>query len=194
MKANSSELTSRPTLPSNESVRAKIRGDFLAWCRIGAWDPSKMAFLRLLILQPGFQLVASVRLREFIKRIPVFGRTMYSFISYFAAMWFSAEINSSELGPGLVFPHISGIVIGGGVIVGKNVTIYQGVTLGRSDSNNPGVPIVMDGVKIYAGAKIIGPVVIGEGAIVGANAVVLKDVPPAHVAVGVPARNMPIPN
>lgn len=96
-----------------------------------------------------------------------------------------------HIGPGLVIPHTHGTILGAGHI-GSNVTIYQQVTLGAKladfafDLSKR--PHVCDGVIITAGAKILGPVRLGERAIVGANAVVLRDVPPDAVAVGVPAR------
>jgi serine O-acetyltransferase len=95
------------------------------------------------------------------------------------------------IGPGLVIPHPHGTIIGAGHI-GRDVTIYQQVTLGAklADFNFDLAkrPYICDRVVITAGAKILGPVRIGEGAIVGANAVVLIDIPPMSVAVGVPAR------
>jgi len=95
------------------------------------------------------------------------------------------------IGPGLVIPHTHGTIIGAGH-VGCDVTIYQQVTLGAklADFNyDPAKrPYICDRVIITAGAKVLGPVRIGEGAVVGANAVVLCDVPPMTIAVGVPAR------
>ena len=89
------------------------------------------------------------------------------------------------------FPHPVGIVIGDGVEVHEDCTIYQGVTLGGArtgDAQSRRYPIVDKGSTIFAGAKIIGAIKLGEGSIVGANAVVTKDVPAYHVAVGVPAK------
>jgi serine O-acetyltransferase len=105
---------------------------------------------------------------------------------------FGIEVPASlNIGAGLVIPHTHGTIIGAGY-VGRGVTIYQQVTLGAKFADfgfDPAKrPHVCDGVVITAGAKILGPVRIGEGAIIGANAVVLKDVPPNGVAVGVPAR------
>jgi serine O-acetyltransferase len=95
------------------------------------------------------------------------------------------------IGPGLVIPHTHGTIIGAGH-VGCDVTIYQQVTLGAklADFNFDLAkrPYICDRVIITAGAKILGPVRIGEDSIVGANAVVLCDVPPMSIAVGVPAR------
>lgn len=95
------------------------------------------------------------------------------------------------IGPGLIIPHSHGTVIGAGYI-GRNVTIYQQVTLGSKLADfayKPEArPHLCDGAIITSGAKVLGAVRIGVGAIVGANAVVLKDVPDHAVAVGVPAK------
>ena len=102
---------------------------------------------------------------------------------------------SAVIGEGFFVAHTHGIVIGEGVILGKRVVIYNGVTLGASarGTHEKGrrYPIIEDEVTVYTGAKLIGPIVVGKGAVIGANAVVLKDVPPESVAVGVPARIFP---
>lgn len=112
------------------------------------------------------------------------------------ALWnfvlFGIEVPPSvSIGPGLVIPHTQGTIIGAGY-VGSNVTIFQQVTLGAKLADfgfDPKLrPHVCDGVTITAGAKILGPVRLGERAIIGANAVVLSDVPPESLAIGVPAR------
>lgn len=89
------------------------------------------------------------------------------------------------------FPHPIAIVIGEGVRLGERVTIYQGVTLGgarRGDWQTGTYPVIGDDVVLFAGAVVIGGVTIGKGCIIGANSVVLQDVPDGHTAVGVPAR------
>lgn len=95
------------------------------------------------------------------------------------------------IGPGLIIPHTHGTVLGASTI-GANVTIFQQVTLGATMADfrfDPATrPIVQDDVIIAAGAKVLGRVTLGMGCIVGANAVVLADVPPGRLAVGVPAR------
>ena len=83
------------------------------------------------------------------------------------------------------FPHPIGIVIGKDVKVGKNVTIYQQVTLGQ---NNGKFPTIGDNVIIYSGAKIFGDIHIGNNVIIGANSVVNTDVPDNCIVAGVPAR------
>lgn len=89
--------------------------------------------------------------------------------------------------------HGTGVVIGETAQVGEDVVIFHGVTLGGvAMVQGKRHPTVGSHVMIGAGAKILGPIRIGDGAKVGANAVVVKDVPDQHVAIGVPAKNQPI--
>lgn len=94
----------------------------------------------------------------------------------------------SSIEGGLVFNHFSCIVINGNAKIGKNCTIYQGVTIGGVRGPKGGVPIIGDNVVIFAGAKIIGKVKVGNNVVIGAGAVVVNDIPDNSVAVGVPAK------
>lgn len=89
---------------------------------------------------------------------------------------------------GLTFAHFSCIIINGNASIGKNCTIYQGVTIGSTRGPNGGVPYIGDNVVISSGAKIIGNVKIGNNVMIGAGAVVVNDIPDNSVAVGVPAK------
>lgn len=86
------------------------------------------------------------------------------------------------------FPHPVGIVIGDGVRIGRDVRIYQNVTIGLTENlvgaHASHYPRVGDEVFVYAGAVIVGPVTIGDRAIIGANAVITRDVPPDSIAYG----------
>jgi len=101
------------------------------------------------------------------------------------------------IGSGLVLMHTQGTVLGAATI-GKNVTIYHQVTLGAvvlDFAYTPTLrPIVGDGVVIGVGAKVLGGLKLGDNCVIGANAVVLKNVPPRHVAIGIPAKNLPPKN
>ncbi|NMA86863.1 MAG: serine O-acetyltransferase [Tissierellia bacterium] len=96
----------------------------------------------------------------------------------------------AKIGENLFIDHGMGVVIGETAEVGNNVTIFHGVTLGGigGDSNSKRHPTVEDNVIIGTGAKILGPITIGKGAKIGANAVVLKDVPPYATVVGIPGK------
>jgi serine O-acetyltransferase len=92
---------------------------------------------------------------------------------------------NSNLGGGLLLLHPNGIVIHPETRIGPNCLIFQQVTIGTRGSN--GVPVIGARVEIGAGAKILGPVSIGNNVVVGANAVVITDVPDNCMAIGVPA-------
>ena len=95
---------------------------------------------------------------------------------------------NTQIGPGLKIGHPTSIVIGDGVQIGKNCTLYQQTTIGLKNVDADAYPCVGDDVVIYAGAKIIGPVQIGNRSAIGANAVVTKSCDADCVMKGVPAR------
>lgn len=91
----------------------------------------------------------------------------------------------------LILRHPIGIVIGKGVEIGRDVTIFQNVTLGKADTNINAYPRIGHGTIVYAGAVVLGDVHVGNNCIVGANSVVIRDVPDNSIAVGSPARIIP---
>lgn len=94
----------------------------------------------------------------------------------------------THIGPGISFGHFSCIVINSSVVIGKNCTIFQGVTLGSVRGIKGGVPHLGDNVIIFPGAKIIGHVIIGNNVVIGANAVVTHDIPNNSIVAGIPAK------
>ena len=117
---------------------------------------------------------------------------------YFLARWISQravrktgiEIHpGAQIGENFFIDHVNGVIIGETAVVGNNVTLYQGVTLGGTGKEHgKRHPTVGDNVMISAGAKIIGSFRIGENSKIGAGSVVIEEVPPNCTVVGVPGR------
>ena len=96
---------------------------------------------------------------------------------------------AAQIGKGLFIDHGHGVVIGETTIIGDNVTLYQGVTLGGSGKEKgKRHPTLQDNVMVGAGAKVLGSFTIGENSKIGAGSVVLEEVPPNSVVVGVPGE------
>ena len=127
-----------------------------------------------------------------------FAHKLYQRKHYFWARWISQrtarktgiEIHpGATIGKGLFIDHGTGVVIGETAILGDNVTLYQGVTLGGTGKEQgKRHPTLEDNVMVSAGAKVLGSFTIGENSKIGAGSVVLKEVPPNCTVVGVPGR------
>lgn len=136
------------------------------------------------LLHDGFAVLALTRVRELARRWHVPGVNRVLRLAQTAL--YGIEIGKDvRLGAGVCFVHTLGTVIGGDARLGARVRLLGGVTIGTAKDN--GYPVIGDDVVIGAGARILGPVTIGRGATIGANAVVLTDVPAGARAVGVPA-------
>ena len=111
-------------------------------------------------------------------------------IAYFVRIWTNVDIHpGATIGRRFFIDHGAGVVIGETAEVGDDVTIYHGVTLGGTTWNKgKRHPTLCNGVMVGAGAKILGAVVIGEGASIGANSVVVKNIPARKSVVGIPGR------
>ncbi len=96
----------------------------------------------------------------------------------------------TSVGGGIQFKHFNGIIINDKAIIGKNVTIFNGVTIGINlkPDGSSGHPIIDDNVVICTGAKVIGGVMVGKNSIIGANSVVNKDIPEDSIVAGAPAK------
>ncbi len=140
--------------------------------------------LRQALLHDGFTVLALTRVRELARRWRVPGVNRALRLAQTAL--YGIEIGKDvHLGEGVCFVHTLGTVIGGDARLGARVRVLGNVTIGTAKDN--GYPVIGDDVTIGAGARILGPVTIGRGATIGANAVVLIDVPAGARAVGVPA-------
>jgi serine O-acetyltransferase len=144
-----------------------------------------------LLLYRGMQATAAYRLARWCAAHRL--RLLAEVLGRVSQLMFTVDIAyQAEIGPGLVLRHPADIVIGRGCRVGRDVTVFNGVTLGNRFSGSAerpdGSPSIGDGVFIGTGAKILGAVEVGSGATVGANAVVTRSVPEGSVVAGNPSR------
>ncbi|MGA2775683.1 MAG: serine O-acetyltransferase EpsC [Candidatus Omnitrophota bacterium] len=151
-------------------------------------DPAAKSFLEVLILYQGLHALVSFRVAHFFYKRRLF--FLARFISQYARFLTGIEIHpGAQIGRCLFIDHGIGVVIGETAIIGDNVLLYQGVTLGGTGlEQGKRHPTVGNNVVIGAGAKVLGNITIGDNSYIGANAVVIHDVPPNSTVVGVPGR------
>lgn len=151
-------------------------------------DPAATSTLEILLTYPGFHALVAHRIAFFLRRhnVPVLPRIIAQ-ISYFFT---GIDIHpAAKVGEGFFIDHGAGVVIGETAVIGRNVTLFQGVTLGGTGrERGKRHPTIGDNVTIGAGAKVLGNITIGDNAYIGANAVVLRSVPEGATVVGVPGR------
>lgn len=133
------------------------------------------------------------RLRPRILRMPfsLIYKILYKITQVVTGVEFPCEV---EVGKAFRIDHFGGIIISGYARFGNNCRIRNGVTVGITSVDCPGVPTFGNNVDIGAGAKILGDITIGDNVFIGANAVVLHDIPSNSIAVGVPAVIKPKAN
>ena len=153
-------------------------------------DPAANNLLEIFLLYPGFHALILYRLSNYIWHIKL--RFIAKFISYLSRILTGIEIHpAAKIGKNMFIDHGLGVVIGETSEIQDNVLIYHGVTLGGNTlKKGKRHPTIKNNVIIGAGAKILGPVIIGEGARVGANAVVTKNVPNKTTFMGIPAKEL----
>lgn len=152
-------------------------------------DPAARSRAEVALGYPGVHAVWVYRLAHRMWREPVL-RLPARLLSQASRAATGVEIHpGAQLGRRLFIDHGMGVVIGETAVVGDDVVLFHGSTLGgKSMRRGKRHPTLGDGVVVGAGAKVLGPVWVGDGAQIGANAVVVKDVPARAVAVGVPAE------
>ena len=151
-------------------------------------DPAARSALEIFLLYPGLKAIRLHRLANWFYRRNMF--FMARWISQRASKKTGVEIHPAvKIGKRFFIDHGTGVVIGETAIIGDDVTIYQGVTLGGTGKDTgKRHPTIGNNVMIGAGAKVLGPLEIGDNSRIAAGAVVLADIPPNSTAVGVPAR------
>ncbi|MGH3275543.1 MAG: serine O-acetyltransferase [Streptosporangiaceae bacterium] len=153
-----------------------------------ARDPAARSTVEVALCYPGVHAIWGHRASSWLWRRR---RRLSARLGSALTLWLTGvDIHpAAVLGPGLFIDHATGVVIGETAEVGADVTIYHGVTLGGTSlDRGKRHPTVGDRVTIGAGAKVLGPITIGHDSRIGANAVVVKPVPPDSVVVGVPGR------
>jgi serine O-acetyltransferase len=164
-----------------ETIRKDIQGVF-------ARDPAARSILEILICYPGLHALWGYRLAHWLwtHRLKLPGR----WVSHLARALTGIEIHpGAKIGPGFFIDHGMGVVVGETAEVGTDVTLYHGVTLGGTSlTKGKRHPTLEDRVVVGAGAKILGAITVGADSRIGANAVVVKSVPPNSVVVGVPGQ------
>lgn len=168
-------------------IASEIKSDFQA---VFERDPAARTRLEVILTYSGFQAIFFHRLAHWLwkRRIRLISRCL-AHLSRFTT---GIEIHpGANIGKSFFIDHGMGVVIGETSEIGANVTIYHGVTLGgTSFTRGKRHPTIEDNVTIGAGAKILGPLRIGTNSKIGANSVVIKDVPPNATVVGIPGKTV----
>lgn len=151
-------------------------------------DPAAKSFIQVIILYPGFHILIYYRISHFLYKHKRY--FLARLISQIGKFFTGIEIHpGAKIGRKLFIDHGTGIVIGETATIGDNCTIYHGVTLGGTGKDvNKRHPDIGDNVMIGCGAKILGPIKIGNNVKIGANAVVTKDVQDNSTVVGIPGK------
>jgi len=151
-------------------------------------DPAAKSSLEVILTYSGLHAVIYYRLTHVLWKwnVPLLPRMLSQYAKFVTGI----EIHpAAQIGKGLFIDHGMGVVIGETAIIGDDVTLFQGVTLGGTGKEKgKRHPTLGSNIVVGAGAKILGNINIGDNSYVGANAVVIKDVPPNSTVVGVPGR------
>ncbi|MFN2459548.1 MAG: serine O-acetyltransferase [Candidatus Velthaea sp.] len=151
-------------------------------------DPAAEGWLDVVLSYPGFHAITAHRFIHAIwkRKVPLLPRLLAEVVHRVTGI----DIHpGATIGRGFFIDHGTGVVIGGTAIVGDNVTLYQGVTLGGTSlQRTKRHPTLGNNVTVGSGAAVLGDITVGDNAKIGANSVVVKDVPPNATIVGIPGR------
>lgn len=165
----------------------EIRSDFNA---VFERDPAARSSIEVIFAYPGFHAIFLHRIAHWLWNNHL--KFLARVLSHTSRFLTGIEIHpGAKIGKGFFIDHGMGVVIGETSEIGDNVTIYHGVTLGgTSFSRGKRHPTIESNVIIGAGAKILGPLTVGSNSKIGANSVVIVDVPPSSTVVGVPGKTV----
>ena len=182
---NEIKVPALPQRKAQESVWRLLKDDVAC---VFQRDPAARTRFEIITTYPGVHAVILYRLANRLWRRG--WKYFPRFISYIGRIWTSIDIHpGATIGRRFFIDHGAGVVIGETAEVGDDVTLYHGVTLGGVSWNKgKRHPTLRDRVVVGAGAKILGPIVIGEDARVGANSVIINPVPQGKTVVGIPGK------
>jgi len=151
-------------------------------------DPAARNFLEIVLLYPGFHAAVTHRISHFLWKRKLF--FIARLLSQYSRFITGIEIHpGATIGKRFFIDHGMGVVIGETAIIGDEVLLYQGVTLGGTGlEKGKRHPTIGSNVVVGAGAKVLGNITVGDNSYIGSNAVIIKDVPPNSTVVGVPGR------
>ncbi len=173
------------------TAAAPVAAGSQAWrrdLRANGFTPTPLGALQAWFLSPAFKLLSLHRWAVAAQRGGRLSRAWSGLLWRWSVAGSACYLSPlARIAPGLSLPHPTGIVIGEGVRIGADCTIFQNVTIGQARGSRVSCPQVGHSVTIYAGAVIAADVRIGDGATIAANAVILHDVPAGASAAGAPA-------
>ena len=151
-------------------------------------DPASRSYLEILTCYPGLHATFFYKISNFFWKLNL--KLIARMISHISRFLTGIEIHPAvKIGKNIFIDHGMGVVIGETTIIGDNVSIYQGVTLGGTKwEKKKRHPTINDNVIIGAGAKVLGPISVGKNSKIGANSVVTRNVPSNTTVIGIPAR------
>lgn len=185
LRAMSAREVAEEAYAADPAILYKVEADLKA---VLERDPACKGYLQPFLLFKGFQALQTHRIAHWLWGQ---GReTLAFYLQSRTSELFQVDIHPAvSIGRGVFLDHGTGVVVGETAVIGDDVSILQGVTLGGTSAfREDRHPKIRDGVLLGAGAKVIGNIVIGERAKIAAGSVVLKPVPPGCTAAGVPAR------
>ena len=185
MPETNREVTKREVAKPKRSTFSLMKRDVAC---VFERDPAARSTFEVLTTYPGVHAILMHRMAHSLWRRN--WRYLARFISYIVRIWTNIDIHpGATIGQRFFIDHGAGVVIGETAVIGNNVTLYHGVTLGGTTWNKGRRhPTLGHGVMVGAGAKILGAIKLGDGVRVGANSVVVKDVPAGKSVVGIPAK------